>query len=358
MSEVTIIGLATGTPPKSFPQDELFKMAGYDAFPEATRRKFRALFRVSGVERRAMFLESDSRPSGDPDDFDARYIAGLRALAPPVASEAIRRAGLTPADIDFVVFCSCTGYTCPGFSVELARELGVPDDRPTASFLGMGCSAFVPSLERAWDRVAARPGSRALVVAAEICSSTYFIDEDPESCVGNAIFADGAAAAVLSSATGDAIRARRASLDGGGGGAIPSIEGFRTLRDPRYIDDMGFTRRGGRLRVRLAREIPERILPLVLENLKRLELPSGALLAVHPGGRKILDDLAAAAPGLVPMIAASRAVLRDHGNMSSPTVAFVLERLLAGRPARAGEVGALLTMGPGLSVESMRFTWK
>jgi alkylresorcinol/alkylpyrone synthase len=355
MSQVHWLSCATGNPPIFFTQERLFEMAGYGAIGPEEERRARLLFRGAGVARRSMWLsENDHRPSSDPDDFHARYVSGLREVVPRVAREALARAGVAAGDLDFVVFASCTGYTCPGFSVELAELLGVPEDRPTANLLGMGCSAFVPALARAHDHLAARSGRRALVVAAEICSATYWIDGEMETAVGNALFGDGVAAAVLSTEPGDLARAR---------GPVAAIEGFRTLRDGRHLGDMGFTQSEGRLRVRLAREIPDRILPLVLRMVKTLELEPGSRVAFHPGGRKILDGLATGLAALSPAwaepISWSRGVMKDYGNMSSPTVAFVLERSFERRALNAeGESGALVTMGPGLSVEGVRLKWR
>jgi predicted naringenin-chalcone synthase len=360
-AQVHWLGFATQTPKQRFSQDELFQLAKYEDCSPADRRKFQALFRAAGVKTRAMYLTREQyQPTQNADEFHIRYVAGVRELAPLVAREALQRAGVRVGELDFLVFVSCTGYTCPGFSAELAHTLGMREDRPTANLLGMGCSALVPGLELLWSHLAARPGSRGMVVATEICSSTYWIDQDLETVIGNALFGDGAAAIVLSSSEIDSGRKLKE------GKTIGEIEGFRTLRDGRYFSDMGFTQKDGRLRVRLAREIPERILPLFLSVMNSLELEPGARVAVHPGGRKILDlvegRLVAQAAQWKEPLDWSRHILRELGNMSSPTVAFVLEQSFQARPlnATAGveEAGALVTMGPGLSVEAVRIRWK
>lgn len=342
------LSFSTATPPRSFSQEELFELAGYSKYSPEIQRQFQVLFRASGVKRRGMWInEENPRPSTHPDEFHQRYMEGLRAIAPLAANRALDRAGLKGSDIDFVVFASCTGYSCPGFSVELAHLLGVREDRPTASFLGMGCSALVPSLDRASDYLLARPGSRALVVAAEICSATYWVDPDPETAMGNALFGDGAAAIILSSNKADCTRVAQPI----------EIQGFRTVRDSRFISEMGFTQKEGRLRLRLAREIPDRIVPLVLEMVRKLEVTGREKVMFHPGGRRVLDLITEAAPGWEAPIKWSREVLKNFGNMSSPTVAFVLEEALKNEPARSGDTGALITMGPGISVEGVRMRW-
>lgn len=346
--------LSSGTalPPRRFGQEQVFEMAGYAKRSDAVRRIASAAFRGADVGTRCLWLELERLPtSPGADELHGRYLEGVRALAPRAARSALERSGLQPSDIDFVVFASCTGYTCPGFSVELANELGVAETKPTANLLGMGCSALVPALERAHDHLVARPGSRALVVAAEICSATYWVDDDPETAVGNALFGDGAGAVVLSSSSDDLTRVK--------GQAAGELLGFATLRDPRYLDDMGFAQKDGRLRVRLDRSIPDRVVPLLERMLARLELdPRGGRIALHPGGKRILD-LAEERLGLSwrEPLGWSREMLREVGNLSSPTAIFVLERSFERRPIQDGELGALVAMGPGLSVEGVRVRW-
>ena len=363
MVSVYWLACATGTPPNVFTQEELFELAGYQNFPAEQRRLIGAIFRASGVKRRAMwFPRGGHQQRGEgPDGFHTRYVTGIREMVPRVARQALMAAGLEPEQIGLLVFASCTGYTCPGFSIELARSLGLPETIPTANLLGMGCSALVPAMDRATDRLLAHPGQRALVIAAEICSATYWIDEDLETAVGNSIFADGAAAVVLTSNERD-LNGPRGLNAGDAFSHFARIEGYRTLRDGRFLDDMGFTNCKGRLRVRLSREVPERVLPLVLKMTDLLELPESSRVAFHPGGKKILDGLEAAlrakSESWSQPIRWSREVLRDHGNMSSPTAAFVLQRSIRERELRrGGERGALITMGPGLSVEGVKLSW-
>jgi alkylresorcinol/alkylpyrone synthase len=348
MNTVHWLSHATGNPPRWFTQEQCLAMAGYERFGEEAARKFRALLRASAVERRALWLnEAEFRLTEDPDDFHRRYVEGVRYLAPRVARLALEKAGLGGSDVDYVVFVSCTGYACPGFSMELAHELGMSDGSATANLVGMGCSALVPGLERAWERCVARPGTRSLVVAAEVSSAMYWVDEEGETQVGNAIFGDGAAAILLSSRVSDVGLAR--------------VEGFRTVRDTRFLGDMGLTQQRGRLRLRLARELPGHILPMVEAMVERLELGPGARPVLHPGGRRILDLIeerfGPRGGRWRESVGWSRGVLRDFGNMSSPTVAFVLERALAASPARAGEELVLVAMGPGLAVEAARLRW-
>lgn len=339
------LSFSTEVPPQHFSQDRVFQLARYSEFPKEARRRIRAVFSASGVERRNLHLPVENyQLSESSDEFHERYLSGVRALAPLAAEKALEKAGLRPEQIDFVIFASCTGYSCPGFSLELAHRLRIPSDRPTANLLGMGCSAWVPALARAWDFLVSHPGSRALVIAAEICSAAYWMDQDFETAVGNAIFADGAAAAVLSSQADPT--------------AFAKLEGFKTLRDERFLGDMGFTQKAGRLRVRLDREIPEKVSPLVVQMIRSLEVNARDRVIFHPGGKRILGFLnkALGADWDIP-IGWSREVLKSYGNMSSPTSVFVFEESLRSRTPHSGERGGWITMGPGLSVEGMRFSW-
>jgi alkylresorcinol/alkylpyrone synthase len=184
------------------------------------------------------------------------------------------------------------------------------------------------------------------VIAAEVCSATFLAaDHSPANLVATALFADGAAAAVLApDGPGPALLAARARL----------------LDDSE--DVMGWTLRPGGLQVRFARSIPaivrEVVPSFVAEAAAAAGLAADALehLVVHPGGARVLrayEDALAVAPD---RLADARAVLRDHGNMSSPTALFVLAELLRSTPARDAP-GLLLGLGPGFCAEAMILRW-
>ena len=254
------------------------------------------------------------------------------------ASEALDGAGLTPADIDTVVFVSTTGTMTPSLPSRMIAEMGFRPGTRTVPLFGYGCAGGVLGLSVAADL--AKPGTSCLFVAMELCSLAYdHARLDKKDFVAAALFADGCAAAVL---TGD------------GPGA--ELGDFVQRVWPETIDMMGWEIGETGFDLVLARNIPafvgECFQPMCDEFLAGQGLTIGDLgePACHPGGGRVVDALADYfEPGTDPLSAAlpaTRAVLRDYGNMSSPTVLFVLRRLLAEAPDRP----LLLTaLGPGFT---------
>jgi len=254
------------------------------------------------------------------DNSAGELHAVFRGFALPLGREAaqlaLRRAGVGPRDVDLIVAATCTGYLCPGLSARLAADLGMADHLQRADLVGMGCAGAMPALQRAHDFVRAYPDKRALVVTVEVSSACWFVDETLETVVGNAICADGAAAAVVAA----------------GAGAGPRLERFETLLDARYLDSVGFSFEEGKNRIVLAGSLRHDAGPMVKQAVERLlanaDEPADAMQhwVVHAGGRKVLDSIGESLGFRNGELRHSREILRTHGNMSSPTVLFVLEQ--------------------------------
>jgi len=274
------------------------------------------------------------------------FRSGALALGASAARRCLDGAGIDPREIDYVVATTCTGYVCPGLSPRLAQMLGLRDDVQRADLVGMGCAGAMPSLQRASDFVRANPGRRALVVTVEVSSACWYVDDSLETVVGNTICADGAAAVVV-------------GCDDASSG--PRLERFSTLLDFDFIESVGFEFKGGKNRIVLAKQLRTASGPLVRRAVERL-LAEARLdfvdvdhWVVHSGGKRVLDGIDAALGLRDDGLAHSRAVLRDFGNMSSPTLLFVLERVLG--TACPGDVGVLIALGPGLAAETGVVRW-
>lgn len=346
-----LLGLGTAVPPNRYTQEELLALSGYRS------RAIQSIFRNSAIETRHLAVEPDHKLTNDPQWFADHYRNWAVRLGAEAARKALARAGVMASGVDYLVATSCTGYVCPGISLLLARELGLSNRAKTANLVGMGCSAALPALERASEFLARRPGGVALVVAVEVSSAAYWVnDADLESGVGNAIFSDGAAAAVVA-----APGAPGAGRSEAGPRPILQFHHFATRTNRELIDYMGFTNDAGRLRVRLSRDLPEAVIPLAEQVVGDLLASAGrgretvSRWVFHPGGKRILE-LAEARLGLAGQLGPSREVLRRYGNMSSATVLFVLEEHLKQRPGR-GELGVLMSMGPGLTAEGALVRW-
>lgn len=215
---------------------------------------------------------------------------------------------------------------------------------------GLGCAAAIPTLQRTVDFLRANPGRRALMLAVEICSACYFLDNTMETVIGNAICADGAAAFVLGSK--DHANPR-----------YPQIVDFESFLDSAQIDQVGLNHRDGKLRIVLGASIQHLAQKMIEVALGRLLERHGLSYSdirfwiIHPGGRKVLDNVQRHFGMTDDQLCFSRTVLRNYGNMSSPTVMFVLDEIVRNGDPQSGDLGIMVALGPGMAAEVALCKW-
>ncbi len=352
----TIRAIGTAVPETTLEQAAVRDL--FAAQPELGRlgrRLVPAAFDASAVDHRHTVLDEldRERPAGAFRDADGalhspstgtrndRYRELAPALFVDAARDALDRADVDAASVTHVVTVSCTGFTQPGPDLDIVTALGLPRAVFRHHIGFMGCCAAFPALRIAAAFAEADPGAVVLVVCAELCTLHVRASDDPDQIVANSVFGDGAAAAVVT-ADGPGLR-----LDAFATAVVPESAGEMAWN----IGDEGFE-------MVLSTAVPKLVGTSVAEAVASLLDGPAAdvpVWAVHPGGRAILDRAQQALDLPDAAIAASRTVLRDHGNMSSATVLFVLrEAVDAGVPDGAPVVA--LAFGPGLTVESARLT--
>lgn len=331
-----------------------------------TRRLIHNVYNRSGIETRASVL-GDFQPDGGSDPAlyqtadsgdgpevlstgtaarNACYSREARTLAVQVARQALSEAeGFSVADVTHIIFASCTGFTNPGPDYHIIRELGLNAgvERYTLGF--MGCYAAFPALRMAGQFCEANPQAVVLVVCLELCSLHMQINDQPDCILANSLFADGAAAAVVSS--------RKPPPD------LPAyrLQAFSSALVTDGESDMAWDIGNEGFNIVLSSYVPEilgtRIRDLLQEVLQRASLTLEEIdeWAVHPGGRAILDKVEEALHLPATALQASRQILRDFGNMSSATVLFVLKELLDSATTPDAMTCAM-AFGPGLTVET------
>ena len=350
MTDPVILSLATSVPPRCYDQGEVFDFL-QTLFVRT--RHARTIFRYSGVETR--HLAADREFYGQDQTTQARndrYLAEALPVGEAAIGRCLDRAGLTAADVDDFIAVSCTGLDIPGLDLRLAGRLGMRPDLRRTCVLGMGCYAAFPALQRAREAVAGQPGRKALVLCLELCSLHLQFDDSLENMVVSALFADGAAAALV------------------GGGppsaeahAVPQLVDAATHCDYTTFEHMAFHVTDHGFQMRLSGYVPELlaadVAPFVDGLLRRngLDRAGVRFWGIHPGGPKILDGLQARLGLADEHLAPSRAVLRCYGNMSSPTILFVLDEIQRSGAPRPGDYGVLLAFGPGLTMESLLVRW-
>ncbi len=251
--------------------------------------------------------------------------------------EAALRDATDPASIDALFVTTVTGVATPGLDLLLAKRLGLRSDLARVHFNQIGCHAAIPLLRVASDHVRRRPQDRAVALAVEVCSACFVPDEATENLVALSLFGDGAAAVAL-------------AADGEG----PALLDFASAFDFETMDWLGFDLSANGFRIRLDPRVPdviERTLaPAVDALLARNGLARSDVAgwAIHPGGKRILDAAQSALRLDDDAMRPSRRILREVGNMSSPSILFALSEVLDHGPV--GPVVAA-AFGPGVGVE-------
>lgn len=331
-----IQSIATAVPPYSVTQHEVRDHIA-SALPAGLPPRIAAIYDTTGVDKRHIIQPPQAYMT--PPDFGQRnavYLAAGQALLETVAADALAKAGLAADQIDAIVCVSSTGIATPSIASQMLGPMGFRDDVLTVPLFGYGCAGGVLGLQMAGDLVRAHPARRVLLLTLELCSLAFrFGDLSKKAIIASTLFADGASAIVL-----------------GSGGDGPALGLFGQHTWPKTRAMMGWDIDAHGLGLILSRDLPsfvrDHFAPVVDGFLHRAGLAKADLKepACHPGGRKVVDALEDYFGELPEGLATTRAVLADHGNMSSPTVHFVLERILA-----QGQSGPLLltALGPGFT---------
>jgi len=311
-----------------------------DAFRDSDR--LAGVFASTGIRRRyaarplAWYLE----PHGWPDRM-AVYAETAADLYIEVANRALAEAGCAAGDVDAVVTVSTSGIVAPSLDAIVHERMGFRTDVQRVPIFGLGCAGGVSGLAVASRLAEARPGSTVLMVTVELNSLSFRLDRaDKASLVSTALFGDGAAACV--------VRAGEAG--------IAEIEGAGEHLWPGTLDVMGWSVDPVGFGVILKRDVPsfaqDNLAPAVREILASFDRTPEEVdrFVCHPGGAKVVVAIERAFGLDQGSLDHERGVLADYGNMSAPTVLFILKRAIAaGLPKRA----ALLSMGPGFTASCL-----
>lgn len=288
-----------------------------------------------------------SPPPGTGQRMD-EYEKHSLPLAAEAARKAIAAAGIAPTTITHLVISTCTGFFAPGLDVLLLRELGIPTTAQRTILGFMGCYAGISGLRTCHQIVQSDPAAVVLQVAVELCSLHYQTTPTVETVVSNAIFSDGAAAAVYAGGGG--------AHEAAGPAPLARVAAVHSAISPDSLDRMSWRISDHGFVMTLDAGVPD-ILQTQAPEFTRDLAAAGRLKtedisgwAIHPGGRKIVEAVQESL-GLSPDdVSASTSTLRDFGNMSSATILFVIQRELA-RTADPGGYIAAMAFGPGLTME-------
>jgi len=355
---MTILGLATAAPAQSIAQSDAARIARTFLCDGREARLLSALFQRTQVRSRGSVLLESGNGSGPRQSFYPpatgpsdrgpatalrmqRYAEDSLPLAAAAAARSLELAATGPEAITHLITVSCTGFYAPGIDIGLVKRLGLS---PTVARLHvgfMGCHGVLNALQAARATVLADPASVVLLCAVELCSLHYQYGTESDALVANALFADGAAALV-----------GRASAE--------KEDSWRLVANGTYLlpdseDGMSWKIGNHGFEMTLSSRVPELIGGYLRPWLEGWLAKSGRSLeevnswAIHPGGPRILTSVAEALRLPQTAIAASAEVLAGHGNMSSPTILFVLKRL---QEQGVRPPCVVLGFGPGLVAEA------
>ena len=365
MAESYICAIGTATPALRLPQARIAEfMVQALALDAHAARQLRILYRASGIETRHTVVADYGRepadftfypPTATLEPFPAvsQRMAAYRTAAVPLSVAAVvdclqQVPQVTPGSITHLITVSCTGMYAPGLDIDLVIALKLPATVQRTAVNFMGCYAAFNGLKLADAITRADPAARVLLVCTELCTLHFQKHQTPDHLLSNALFADGSAAVLIAGEpladTGPALALEAAHC---------SLEPAGQAEMAWHIGDSGFE-------MTLSSYVPDLIragigqLTTGLLQALQLDLSNITHMAIHPGGRRILEVIEQVLN--LPRAANRHAysVLKEYGNMSSATVLFVLRRLMAElTPAQRDERVLSFAFGPGLTLESL-----
>ncbi|MGC9942558.1 MAG: 3-oxoacyl-[acyl-carrier-protein] synthase III C-terminal domain-containing protein [Verrucomicrobiota bacterium] len=322
-----ITGLGTAVPPQRHVQrDGWIAVQQWPQFSQLKPRSHALLKKVlcgdNGIDARHLALETLAEAFDQtPDSLQAHFTKHAPALATEAARRALQNAGCGAGEIDAVMISTCTGYLCPGLTSYVSERLELRPDIFALDLVGQGCGAALPNLRTGEAILSAGQAKRVLSICVEVCSAAFFIDDDPGVLISACLFADGAGAAVLSNEP------------------LPNRRRVQwKFTDSRLVtaerDTLRFGHSQGKLRNILLPQVPQVAGELAAKLFEETLLATGVKREritgwiLHTGGRDVIQALRDKLQLTAEDVCHSSAVLREFGNISSPTVYFVLDRAL------------------------------
>jgi len=300
----------------------------------------RATFSHPGIRKRHFAVDNPASIMDEsPDQKIARFTEKSVELSSQAVTKALTQAGVNAQEVTGLVVNTCTGYICPGISTYLIERLGLRRNTRVYDLVGSGCGGAIPNLQLA-ESLLKSNGGVVVSVAVEICSSVFQMGNDLSLILSNALFGDGAAAAVLTT------RPAGFELVASAGRYVPEQR-----------DAIRFVHKQGQLHNQLSTKLPDLVNKAaagVVDDLlsaQGLQPDDIKHWAFHTGGEKIINAVRDEIGVPEEQLRATRTILSEYGNMSSPTVWFVLEELQR-NGISAGEWCVMVAYGAGLSAHA------
>jgi alkylresorcinol/alkylpyrone synthase/polyketide synthase Type III len=347
-----IRSVGTAVPPNSYSQEDIL-----DIFAVEDER-IRSVFLNSAINTRHLTLPqlgADGTPVPETQgDLLRKHVTTGIDMGSRALQTCVKEAGFTLSDIRYLCCVTSTGFLTPGFSALLIKELGLPVDCSRLDVVGMGCNAGLNALTAVAGWASAHQGQLAVMVCVEACSSAYVFDGTMRTSVVNSLFGDGAGAAAVMAGDGGEPGAEGPTLLGFSSRIIPDAVGAMRYD---WDDDQG------KFSFFLDRDVPYVVGAHAEEAVRTLLAGAGLRRSdidhwvVHSGGKKVIDSVRVNLGLTRHDVRHTTGVLRDYGNLSSGSFLFSYERLVAEGVVEPGDIGVLMTMGPGSTIELALIRW-
>lgn len=348
MTHLKLERIATALPGHTISADQTREYLR-TVYPTATDRFLRVVESTRIRSRNLVLPVEELIAHGARGERNQTYSVEATDLAESALRAVLRARGHTATDLAAMVPVSCTGYMMPSVDAHLINRVGLDPMMRRVPITELGCSAGVAGLGLGAELARARPSSSVVVLSVELCSLCLQVGEpSPSDVLGSLMFADGAAAALVSSrpdAVGPEIIAGASCL-------VPDTLGhLATLLAPTGLK-LNLSPALPRLLRRSLRSVVSRFLSTVNVGLDDI-----SFFAVHPGGPKILEAVAYTLGTGDEALRPSWDVLEANGNMSSASIFFVLQRLATRYTPADRDLGIVLAFGPGVSCEMLLIRW-
>jgi len=338
---MNLLSLASHFPPHNYTQNDcLTAMKEAPFWNQLNDRSHRILDKVftsnTGIEKR--HFATDSRESvwqKSAQELNHYYESAAPKIGTAALQKALDQAHLTAQDLDVLLVSTCTGYLCPGLSTHLAEHIGAKQNIHTQDLTGHGCGAAIPLMQIAQGYTLTQPDAIIATLSVEVCSAAFYISDAPDVLISTCLFGDGASAALWS------------------GKDRPHQTGYQTsnfhsLLLPEHREKVRFVNENGQLKNQLHKTVPQ-LTAKAAAQLYELSTQRSqpTKLITHGGGR---DVVLALEESLNTPLPETNDVLKNYGNLSSPSVIIALEQhLKSDTPA---ENIWLATFGAGFSAHS------
>ncbi len=360
MSYITAIG--TANPPNKVSQSTIADfMVRAMQLNEEDARKMRALYRATGIESRYSVLEDYGKKDGfgfysntrdmEPFPSTKKRLDIFREHSLKISLEAIsncldRRPGFDKKSLTHLVVVSCTGMYAPGLDIDIIKSMGLSFNIQRLCINFMGCYAAFNGLKLADTFCNTPPGARVLVVCTELCSLHFQKENNEDNMLANALFADGSAALLVESEPCKGLNLKPESFY-----CDIATEGEHSMAWT--VGDLGFEMKLSSYVPGVIRRGIKQLTNSLLERISQ-KLSDVSYFAIHPGGKKILEAIELELGLSKEQNHYAYEVLKNYGNMSSPTVLFVINELCKNLNGVDGGKSILsFAFGPGLTLESM-----